>query len=113
MAANHCKTMNEIKTDTPVQQAAISTNPIIKQILGLIGSCFLIVAVFLPYVKLVPKIYDPFEETWEYQEEDIWNPGSYFTGDGKIVMILGLLFPFSSVVQKNTTGFMSPGLLAF
>lgn len=56
--------MNEIKTDNaPVQQAAVPDNPMIKQILGLIGSCFLIIAVFLPYAKIVPKIYDPFEET--------------------------------------------------
>ena len=66
------KIMNEIKTvNAHARQNRNQANPILKQILGLIGSCFLIIAVFLPYVKVVPKIYHPFEETWEYQEEDI------------------------------------------
>lgn len=62
--ANLYKIMDEIKTvNAPARQDRNQANPILKQILGLIGSCLLIIAVFFPYVKLVPKIYDPFEET--------------------------------------------------
>ena len=41
--------MDNIKTDdAPVRQNHNQANPILKQILGLIGSCFLIIGVFLP-----------------------------------------------------------------